>query len=281
MSGSLDYQCEVYESGYEMIYACEEEKPEEEYKPYPKPIDPHSAKRIFNLSEYPGAYLEFVITYFDITDHRKDEDFYFINFVNKYGLLTRPSSNIEADAGTAYIHMLMMAVAVRAFRCLLDVNKEKLNKLFVKVGEKFKIQIDDKSILKADIPDILTIGQTTPRNSSEAAYHYICNVVNENLKDSLATEIIVNPHNTGVDMIVRPKDLISALWLQFANVVSRNLEFKQCAACSTFFEVKSKKRKDQKKYCSTRCRVRVGAVDRRNREKLKAEEKRRTEEKAK
>jgi len=60
-----------------------------------------------------------------------------------------------------------------------------------------------------------------------------------------------------------------AIVLQFAHALSRNLEFKQCAACSTFFEVKSKKRKNQKKYCSDRCRVRVGARKRREKEKAK------------
>ena len=117
--------------------------------------------------------------------------------------------------------------------------------------------------------EIPTVGQTPPRTYSEAAYHYICNVVNKNLKDTLTTEIIVNSTNTGTDMIVRPNNLLSALWLQLAHAVSRNLEFKQCAACSTFFEVKSKKRKNEKIYCSDRCRVRVGARKRREKEKAK------------
>ena len=94
-------------------------------------------------------------------------------------------------------------------------------------------------------------------------------LVNKNLNDSLVTEIITNPTNTGTDMIVRPKNLISALWLQLANTVSRNLEFKQCAACSTFFEVKSKKRRFEKIYCSDKCRKRVSARKRREKEKAK------------
>ena len=269
MNGLIDFQCEVYESGYE-IYAIPDES-HDKFTPYIRPIDPHSAKRIFNLMEYPGTYAEFALIYFETLlmgneEFKKKEDC-FINFVNKYGLLTGLSSSIQPDAGTAHIHIFMMALAFRCLSYLRNGDIEKLNELFVKVDNNFKVQIDDKSILKADLPDIQTIGQTPPRNSSEAAYHYICHVVNFNLKDSLATEIIVNPHNTGMDMIVRPKDLISALWFQFANVVSRNLEFKQCADCSTFFEVKSKKRKDQKKYCSDRCRVRVGARKRREKEK--------------
>ena len=112
-------------------------------------------------------------------------------------------------------------------------------------------------------------GQTPPRNYSEAAYHYICAIANRNLENTLTTKIIVNPTNTNTDMVVHTKNLFSALWLQFAHAVSRNLEFKQCADCSTFFEVKSKKRKNEKIYCSDRCRVRVGARKRREKEKAK------------
>ena len=79
----------------------------------------------------------------------------------------------------------------------------------------------------------------------------------------------MNKANTGTDMFVRPKDLLSALWLQLAHAVSRNLEFKQCAVCSTFFEVKSKKRRFEKIYCSDKCRKRVYARKRREKEKAK------------
>jgi len=147
-------------------------------------------------------------------------------------------------------------------------------KIVIREDGKFAIVSDyifmgDGEIIESSWTEIPTIGKTPPRNRSEAAYHYICSVVNKNLKDVLVTGIIPNRFNTGTEMFERPKNLVSALWLQLAHALSRNLEFKQCAACSTFFEVKSKKRKNQKKYCSDRCRVRVGARKRREKEKTK------------
>jgi len=261
----MDYQCEVYESGYELIYAGEEDEPIEKYKPFVRPIDPNSTKRIFNLMEYPGAHAEFVLKYFEITDSSScNADDCFIEFVNKFGQLTG-----SADAGAAFTHMLMMAVAVRAMVFLKEGKIEKLKQLFIKEDNNFKVNINKEMFHKTDFPDIKIIGQTPPRNYSEAAYHYICMVVNRNLKDSLVTEIIVNPHNTGTDMIVRPKDLLSALWLQFAYTICQNLEFKQCSDCSTLFEVKSKKRRFEKIYCSDKCRKRVSARKRREKEKAK------------
>jgi len=162
--------------------------------------------------------------------------------------------------------MNLMAIAIISLAYIGMGEVDQLDRLFIQEDGKFKVVVD---VINpgAGKSDIQIIGQTPPRNSSEAAYHYICNIVNTKLNDSLITEISANPTNTGTDMTVHPKDLISALWLQLAHVVSRNLEFKQCADCSTFFEVKSKKRKNEKIYCSDRCRVRVAARKRREKEK--------------
>ena len=81
MNGLIDFQCEVYESGYEIIYVeigeFQDDKfvstsdlrpvfpafPDEEFVVFIKPIDPKSTKRIFNLVEYPGAFNEFALSY--------------------------------------------------------------------------------------------------------------------------------------------------------------------------------------------------------------------------
>jgi len=267
MNGLIDYQCEVHESGYETILVEYLAPPEvdDNYVEYIKPIDPKSAKRIFNLIEHSGAYREFA---WILTGSEELSDMYvhIINFTNKYGLLTNPSSSILGDKKTLLSHMAMMSVAVTSLQYIKEGAEEELNRLFIKEEDHFKLEVDDAFIF-GDGHLFPIIGQTPPRNSSEAAYHYICKVVNKYLKDSLVTEIIANQTNTGTDMIVRPKDLLSALWLQLAHAVSRNLEFKQCSDCSTFFEVKSKKRRFEKIYCSDKCRKRVSARKRREKEK--------------
>ena len=284
MNGLIDFQCEVYESGYEIIYVeigeFQDDKfvstsdlrpafpdfPDEEFVRFIKPIDPKSTKRIFNLMDYPGAFAELASPYLEWIGGKEDIiDDAFIKFANKYGLLTRPS--FDEDTSIWRHHMELMSIAIISLAYIKMGDVDQLDRLFILEDGKFKVIAD--VINHAGKSDIQIIGQTPPRNSSEAAYHYICNVVNKNLNDSLITEISANPTNTGTDMTVHPKDLISALWLQLAHVVSRNQEFKQCAACSTFFEVKSKKRKNEKIYCSDRCRVRVAARKRRDKEKNK------------
>jgi len=307
MNGLIDFQCEVYESGYEILSYEEFEKHGNEeaseskaaftlvgrpkpakisgaFAGYIKPIDTKSSKRIFNLTDYPGAYSELVYAYIgcmrntvgvrssgSFAPHVFDS---LIKFANKYGLLTNHSYGERIDF--IWLSKIMeMDTSISFLGYIKDGNLEKFEEEIITTEDgKFAIIceyifIGDDEIIESSWTEIPTIGQTPPRDRSEAAYHHICSVVNKNLKDLLVTEIIPNRTNTGTEMFVRPNDLLSALWLQLAHALSRNLEFKQCSDCSTFFEVKSKKRRFEKIYCSDRCRVRVGARKRRDKEKTK------------
>ena len=279
MNGLFDYQCVVHDSGYEItpVGEIQESTPDGDVIDfYIRPIDPNSTKRIYNMMEHAGAYYEFAHALINLLIYKKgkltlhgkysDLDDCMIKFANKYGLLT---ISPYKESTTMWLNnMVNMSTAVASLEMIKEGNLEELKHFFVRDGNKFKIRVDNE-IAPNDHLDISTNGQTPPRNYSEAAYHFISTVVNYNVKDSLVMEIFVNPTNTSTDMIVRPKDLLSALWLQLANAVSRNLEFKQCIACPTFFEVKSKKRRFEKTYCSDRCRKRVSAQKRRDKEKAK------------
>lgn len=290
MNGLIDYFCEVHESGYENEYEHEHITSDEikklgyeatfesigEYKAYIRPIDSKSSKRIFNLTEYPGAYYEFILPFIEAKAIEANaEKFIDLNdcmckFANKYGLLTGLSEREDSDLW--FNNMFEMYSLVSCIESIKTRNVEELKDYIIRKDDKFYFVFYEGTEDRLSIDDtieISTCGQTPPRDYSEAAYHYICFMVNIKLRDSLETEIFVNPTNTGTDMDVYPKDLLSALWLQFAHMVCHNLDFKQCAACSTFFEVKSKKRRNEKIYCSDRCRVRVGARKRRVKEKAK------------
>jgi len=263
----------VHESGYETEYVHEHIPSDEikklgieartesigEFKVYIRPIDSKSSKRIFNLTEYPGAYYEFILPFREASAEKPIciED-YMCKFVNKYGLLTELSKVEDLDLW--FKNMLDMYELVLCIENIKTGNLEGLKNYIIRKDGEFNFLLCEGPEDRLSIDDTIeipTCGETPPRDYSEAAYHYICFMVGIKLRDSLATEIFVNHTNTGAVMDVYPKDLLSALWLQFAHMVCRNLEFKQCAACSTFFEVKSKKRKNEKIYCSDRCRVRV------------------------
>lgn len=188
-----------------------------------------------------------------------------IEFVNKYGLLTETFPGGYADSFSDWFsHVNIMSFAIYILELIEQSNIQKLKNIIHMEKDNF-IYIPSGLNTAPRWASIKC--QTPPQSELEAAYGLISSLVNTKLKDCVSTNIISNSRNSGVDMVLRPKDSVSALWLQFAHALSRNLEFKQCAACSTFFEVKSKKRKNEKIYCSDRCRVRVGARKRREKEK--------------
>ena len=267
MNGLLDYQCQVYESGYEIVTGSQmmkyhvegrgkifkEKHIGEDISYFIRPIDRLSPIRRYNMMEHQGVFYEFVKLHPNIEEFAdsaeskkildsensmlvdedlKDSKNKIIEFANKYGLLTTTLTRGYLDSLSSwYSHVKEMDFAFY----ILELIKQ----------------------------------QTPPQNELNTTYDFICEIVNIKLKDCVTTNIISNSRNTGVQMAMYPKDLIRALWLQLAHSLSRNLECKQCAACSTFFEVKSKKRRFERKYCSDKCGKRVYARKRREKEKAK------------
>jgi hypothetical protein len=53
-----------------------------------------------------------------------------------------------------------------------------------------------------------------------------------------------------------PTNLLSAMWLQVADEITKDVKYRQCAQCPRWFGYGSgTQHRETKKYCSTRCRV--------------------------
>ena len=302
MNGLLDYQCVVHESGYEIVTGSQmmkyhvegwgkifkEKHIGEDISYFIRPIDRLSPTRRYNMMEHQGVFYEFIKLlpnieeFADSAESKKildsensmlvDEDLKdsknkIIEFANKYGLLTTTLTRGYLDSLSSwYSHVKEMDFAFYILELIKQSNIQELKNIIHMEGGNFKYFESDVTI---DSEWASIIWQTSPQNELDAAYGFICEIVNVKLRDCVTTNIISNSRNTGVQMAMYPKDLISALWLQLAHSLSRNLEFKQCAACSTFFEVKSKKRRFERKYCSDKCGKRVYARKRREKEEAK------------
>ena len=66
-----------------------------------------------------------------------------------------------------------------------------------------------------------------------------------------------NRSHTRQELCVVPSDLLSALWLQFAQSVDGNTGYKQCPECAKWFEVAPGTGRADKQYCSNTCRSRA------------------------
>lgn len=89
------------------------------------------------------------------------------------------------------------------------------------------------------------------------AWHQLQYMVNEKLDGNVSGRLLWDSSHTRLGLYQVPKDLISALWLQFARAIDGDREYVQCEECRNWFEVSSPDggRKD-KRFCSTACRAR-------------------------
>jgi len=255
------------------------------------PIDHTSPMNSYSLMNYPGLFMEFASL---------GEPEPTINFANKHGLLKRPHDQSEPVFSLWLRNIRRMRLYIGIIARIRegssndDIKEFVINDGFEKlpigtppfirdiiekngvffVDRVIKVLLDeDENVVKAEyqLRQIPKSGIKNPTNLREAFYHYVSLSINYHLENCLVFRTNVNDWNTGVDISLQPKDLLSALWLQLSYFVSKNLEFKKCAECTNYFEVKAKKRKNEKIYCSDRCRVRVAARERRAKEKAAKE----------
>lgn len=91
----------------------------------------------------------------------------------------------------------------------------------------------------------------------------IAALVSEGLRDRI--DFALGASDGRSSLIIRPKGLIGALWLQAARAVAGNRDLKQCAECATWYEVSAEHARPDKIFCSDACRMR--AYRRRKKEK--------------
>jgi hypothetical protein len=89
------------------------------------------------------------------------------------------------------------------------------------------------------------------------AWHQLQYMVNEKLDGNVSARLLWNSSRNRLSLYQVPRDLISALWLQFARAIEGDRQYQQCEECRNWFEISSPDggRKD-KRFCSTACRAR-------------------------
>lgn len=93
-------------------------------------------------------------------------------------------------------------------------------------------------------------------SAREAAREFLNRVLSHRLvkfRTMLFLERIGKTH----DLALRPIDLLSTMWLQFALAVVENKEYRKCESCSRSFELSPEVNRISRYYCSNACRVKA------------------------
>lgn len=83
-------------------------------------------------------------------------------------------------------------------------------------------------------------------------------IINDQLSKNVSPALLWNSNRTKLALYHLPKDLRSAVWLQFARALEGDRKFNQCEECRNWFEIESPDGgRSDKKYCGSACRARA------------------------
>lgn len=86
------------------------------------------------------------------------------------------------------------------------------------------------------------------------ALHYLQGVVNQRLAGRVSPRLLWDRHQIRLGLYLYPGSLIGALWLQFAQAISGEKDYRECAQCRKWLEVSPNVARKNKLFCSNACR---------------------------
>jgi hypothetical protein len=89
------------------------------------------------------------------------------------------------------------------------------------------------------------------------AIAYIQLTVSLRLNEEVSPRLDYDPGQKTLRLQLAPKNLMRALWLQFAQAINADKEYRQCAECGKWYEVSPEVARTNRRYCSGACRSRA------------------------
>ena len=112
-------------------------------------------------------------------------------------------------------------------------------------------------------PEQISIGHIL-----ETAKSFLTREVNEHLVEQVVTPRLESDDGDQVRFYVVPRNLFGAMWLQFAEAIGQQKQYRRCQLCTTQFEI-SRGRSDRQ-FCTTACKTEFHNSKRRRARDLRA-----------
>jgi len=246
--------------------------------PHIRPKIPHNASTepehfyYYNLEDYPCMYLEFAeIGKCIFEENMSDINNKVLSFSNTFGLLKNTHETDESIISLWQRSAYKMYLSNKILQTLRSGNIDKLSN-YINIGNtvckwnEYNIYAIDNEpkLFEYSVPIAKGTNQT---DIIKKAWFILSFLIATQTLKSAAFVLNPNLRDTGLDMHITPASLLDSLWLQLAHAATKNIDYKQCVECSDFFEIKAKKRRFEKIYCSEKCRKRVSARKHRAKEK--------------
>ena len=284
---SIQFQWDIHEGGYEWIEARLAELDGGPSDPGPFLTDSRpvgaagfAVTRYNPLAEHSGLFRVFA----DI-DPTEDA---IKAFADRYGLLGGEAARIivlTEDVGDKkgpvgigeslsawHRELLAMSQAVTLWELARHGDVEQLSRFihWDEKGVQYRSHPDLASGELPELPYLKTIASIASENRQpdpfdrfkrgeviQPALYYVQRVVNKHLKERVSPRLLWNESRTHLGVYFVPGSLVGALWLQFAQAIERNNDFRKCAECGIWFELSPQTARSNKTYCSNACRTKT------------------------
>jgi hypothetical protein len=90
----------------------------------------------------------------------------------------------------------------------------------------------------------------------EPARLWVKRRIEKHLQDKLAAEMTFTVGEEGLSFECVPAHLLSAMWLQFAMGITRQLDYRSCLVCRNWFELSPETARTNRVFCSDACKSR-------------------------
>jgi hypothetical protein len=110
--------------------------------------------------------------------------------------------------------------------------------------------MDDSTLNK----ELLFRIRRAPNQPGELADLMLKAVLQQKLRGRLSLVFSPPAHDA---LVPQPDSLLGALWLQFAQAVIQNKQYRRCESCAEWFEISPQVARAERVFCSTACRSRA------------------------
>lgn len=93
--------------------------------------------------------------------------------------------------------------------------------------------------------------KTDPR---KPVLYLIQHIANFKIKDLIKPCLMLDDHRNSLNIKMKPKSLLGALWLQCLMAIDQQKHFAMCCTCSSWFELPENVVRKGRKYCSDACK---------------------------
>ena len=86
---------------------------------------------------------------------------------------------------------------------------------------------------------------------------YLKKRLNLRLSGRFTVKLVEDSPDGSLGIAIIPDSLIAGIWLQFAQAIEGNKQFRQCQVCGRWFELSSRAKRATAKFCSDGCRFKA------------------------